>query len=925
MIGRDGDPQPDLPDSVGTGLWAWLENAPVAVLAVARDGRIVLANAHTAPVFGYAPEELVGAPVEMLVPARFRAAHAGHRAAFAAHPRDRAYGSALELRGLRKDGSEFDADIALWSVATDQGDLATVAVREVSPRTVVQRRLAQLLEAAPDAFVGIDAAGVMVFVNGQTESVFGYERGALLGEPVEMLLPGAFRAAHREHRLAYFADPRVRTMGDGLELRGRRSDGSEFPAAVSLSSIETDQGPVAMAAVRDITVEVRRENEAQRVTDRVLAAERDLRESQDHLSELLGNAPVPIALADRDGRFVAVNHASATLLGTTVRGAVGRTPADLFEGETLAMVEARHREVLDGGRAVTYEVTARDGARYQTTRYPVVGPDGQITGVGSIALDITERARADAIAKQLAAIIESTDDAVIGKTPDGRVLSWNPAAERIYGYSRQEAVGRHISFLLPPGQDDEIPAIMSRLAAGERIGQLETVRRHKDGRVINVSLTMSSITDADGVMIGASTIARDITERLEAQAERERLVALAEREQASARLERSQRLESLGQLAGGVAHDFNNLLGIIIGYAGMVLNRVGKIQDEIADDQFDGLSSDLGQIAHAGERAAALTHQLLAFARQDTVTPAVIDVNDTITELLELLRRTLGPHIELTASLDPDVHRVLIDPGQLSQIMINLAVNSREAMATGGRLEIQTTRAHFDSDRTLSHGVLPAGSYVRIRVSDNGAGMEPEVVAHAVEPFFTTREVGEGTGLGLATVYGIATHAGGQIEIYSEPGHGTTVAVLLPATDAPTTESPPPPADIASPITIRTVLIVDDEPALGDVTAYIVAEAGYSVLVARNGPDAVSLAQPADQPIDLLLTDVVMPGLPGQELAAQLRASRPGLRVVFMSGFARPFLPGGGQSLHGRLLQKPFTDTELLSTMADALSQPAED
>jgi hypothetical protein len=454
---------------------------------------------------------------------------------------------------------------------------------------------------------------------------------------------------------------------------------------------------------------------------------------------------------------------------------------------------------------------------------------------------------------------------------------------------------------------------------------LETVRRRKDGSLINVSLTISSITDTGGVMVGASTIARDITERLDAQAERERLVALAEREQASARLERSQRLESLGQLAGGVAHDFNNLLGIIIGYAGMVLKRVGKIQDEIAASQFDGLSSDLGQIADAGRRAAALTQQLLAFARQDTVTPAVIDINATITEMLELLRRTLGPHIELTATLDADVDRVLIDPGQLSQVLINLAVNSREAMTTGGRLEIQTTRARFDSDRTLSHGVLPAGSYVRIRVSDNGAGMKPEVVAHAVEPFFTTREVGEGTGLGLATVYGIATHAGGQIEIYSEPGHGTTVAVLLPATDAPITDSAAPPGDVASPTTTRTVLIVDDEPALGDVTAHIVAEAGYAVLVARNGADALSLAQPADQSIDLLLTDVVMPGLPGQELADQMRTSRPGLRVVFMSGFARPFLPGGGQSLRGRLLQKPFTDTELLATIAQALSQPTED
>ena len=634
---------------------------------------------------------------------------------------------------------------------------------------------------------------------------------------------------------------------------------------------------------------------------------------------------------DDPGAMVLVyaNRSAAAATGRALEDAVGQTMRELFPEPVDAARLAAYAEVALGGPArimpdVSYQETS--GARIFSAR--LFALSGRRVGVELnevTAERAAEARRVDTLAQQLAAIVNCTDDAVLSTSADGRVLSWNPGAERIFGYSADEAIGRDVTFLACPGDEDEIAATMARLASGEHIGQLQTVRRHRDGRPIDVALTLSALTGADGVMIGGCAIARDITGHLHAQAERERLVAAAERERAAVRLERAQRLESLGQLAGGIAHDFNNLLGIVIGYSGVIGRRLGAMQDGTGDPELGKLSADVAQISEAGRRAAALTHQLLAFARQDTVEPDVIDVNTTITEMLGLLTRTLGPHIELSANLDPDLFRTRIDPGQLGQILVNLAVNSREAMPDGGRLAIETTRTRFAHDQALSHGVLPAGPYVRIRVNDNGTGMPADVVEHAFDPFFTTRAAGSGTGLGLATVYGIIAQAGGQVEIYSESGQGTTVAILLPATDAPLT-SLPTPGDLPSPAltAARTILIVDDEPALQAVTAQVIANAGYHVISARAGAEAIAAAQSTRHPIDLLLTDVVMPGMAGQELAAQLKAARPEIRIIFMSGFARPFLPDHGRSISGRLLQKPFTEAELLTAIAHTLAAPPD-
>ncbi len=542
-----------------------------------------------------------------------------------------------------------------------------------------------------------------------------------------------------------------------------------------------------------------------------------------------------------------------------------------------------------------------------------------------------ERSLMDQLVEQ-SALLELAPDAIFARDAERRITFWNRAAESAYGFTREEALGRRPRDLLQTRYPIALEEI-ERQVTETGLWEGDLVQTTKDGRQVTVTSRWGALYDGAGNLEGLLEINRDITDRLEAQARQELGRVRLERERLSARLVRAQRLEGLGHLAGGIAHDFNNLLAVITGYSDVVLEHLAELDGELDAERRRTLSDDVAQIAQAARRAAGLTAQLLAFARQETVTAEVIDVNATIAETLELLRRTLGAHIELSTALDPELDRVRIDPGQLSQVLVNLAVNSRDAMPQGGRLAIETSGVTFERDRDLSHGILPPGRYIRIRVNDTGVGMSADVVERAFDPFFTTRPVGEGTGLGLATVYGIATQAGGHVQLYSEPGLGTTVSVLLPATadGVPATADglpEPQEADRAAaepPGERRRILIVEDEPALRRLIARGLTDAGYEVVTASGSNEALATALESDEPIDLLLTDVVMPEIMGPALAERIHAARPEVRVLFMSGFARPALDDPDVPLNGPLLQKPFTAQELLAGVAAALGDRGDD
>jgi signal transduction histidine kinase/CheY-like chemotaxis protein len=393
-----------------------------------------------------------------------------------------------------------------------------------------------------------------------------------------------------------------------------------------------------------------------------------------------------------------------------------------------------------------------------------------------------------------------------------------------------------------------------------------------------------------------------------------------QRDKSQAQLMQAQRLESLGQLAGGVAHDFNNLLGVILNYASFASEELGEADESDWAARGESARADLGQIIRAAERAAGLTRQLLAFARREVIRPQVLDLDTAITAVEEMLRRTLGEHIELVISLAGDLQPVLADPGQLEQVLVNLAVNARDAMPGGGTLTIDTGNVIVDDETIAGGSEAPEGRNVRLRVSDSGTGMAPDVIEHVFEPFFTTKGEGTGTGLGLATVYGIITQADGHIRIYSEPGMGTTITITLPVTAEAAIPIAEPVAYRRTPIG-ETVLVVEDEAALREVTRRIFTRNGYQVLTAASGPEALATATGHPGEIHLLVTDVVMPRMLGREVAEKMRAVKPGIEVLYMSGYARPVLASHGRlDPNVALVEKPFSEADLLAKAGQVLN-----
>ena len=519
------------------------------------------------------------------------------------------------------------------------------------------------------------------------------------------------------------------------------------------------------------------------------------------------------------------------------------------------------------------------------------------------------------------ALLDAAPDAILGVDAEGRIALANTQAVELFGYRRDELVGQPVEILVPDSHRARHPDQRRKylgdphprpMGAGSQL-----VARRKDGSEFPADISLSSLHEAGGELLVLAAV-RDVTGRVEAEAERGRLRAEAERERLERRLQQSQRLESLGQLAGGVAHDFNNLLAVIMNYASFLSDDLASGEDLTAKRR-EELHHDANEIERAAERAAVLIRQLLTFARRDVVRPVVLDVNDVVSDMDTLLRRTLGEHIEMVCSLAPGLWPVQIDAGHLEQVLVNLAVNARDAMPGGGTLSIDTSNVdHEGNGPTPDAG---PGRAVRVTVSDTGTGMPRHVAARVFEPFFTTKAPGAGSGLGLATVYGIVAQAGGTLEIESEEGVGTTVSVVLPAAAA--AAEPDTPEQGPTLGGRETVLVVEDEDALRSVALRILGRSGYNVLVASGGTEAIELVQSHEGAVDLLLTDVVMPEMLGRELASRITAISPGTRVVFMSSYARPVLASQGTLEPGvALVEKPFTAPVLLECVRAALDRP---
>ena len=518
----------------------------------------------------------------------------------------------------------------------------------------------------------------------------------------------------------------------------------------------------------------------------------------------------------------------------------------------------------------------------------------------------------------LTGLLDGAPDAVVCVAEDGRIVLVNAQAERLFGYRRQELVGERVEILVPGDVRAGHQALRGRYVADPRPrpmgAELDLSGRRRDGSSFPAEISLSAVQTDDGILVMAAV--RDITAWLELRAERDRLRRQAERDFMEAQLQQAQRLESLGQLAGGVAHDFNNLLGVILNYASFVGEEAAKDPGQAS---WQSVRDDNSQIERAAERAAELTRQLLTFARRDAVKLQPLNLNEVITNVEQLLSRTLGEQVVLRTDLSPRPCMVLADPGQIEQVLVNLAVNARDAMPAGGMLTLTTGTTEIDADHPASAAGLAPGRYGRMRISDTGTGMTREVLDHAFEPFFTTKSKGKGTGIGLATVYGIITHAHGYVQVDSEPGAGTTFTVLLPATSQDAVAAPEPKPALRQDA-CETVLLVEDEPAIRDVTSRILARNGYQVITAANGRQAIEAASGHDE-IDVLLTNVVMPEMQGKEAAERIQALRPGVKVLFMSGYAQRLLDTQGVAAADvNLIEKPFTEQSLLAKLRQVIA-----
>ena len=475
-----------------------------------------------------------------------------------------------------------------------------------------------------------------------------------------------------------------------------------------------------------------------------------------------------------------------------------------------------------------------------------------------------------------------------------RFLDVNEAAISHYGYARNEFLARTIEDISRP---EDVPALSVRLQKGGSTADAHGIWKHriKDGSLIDVELRQR-LLDLDGRRVGLMS-ANDVTERLVLEQQ----------------LRQSQKFEAIGSLAGGIAHDFNNLLNVIGGYGELILKRVAS------DDPVHPMAT---QINSSVERAASLTRQLLAFSRKQVLEPDILSLNDICRDVGQMLQRLLGENIELVANYEPDLWQIKADRSQLEQVLLNLAVNARDAMPSGGRLIIKTSNVELDEDYERRHASHRAGSYVLLTVSDTGEGMTPEVQSHIFEPFFTTKERDKGTGLGLATVYGIVKQSGGFIYVYSELGHGSTFKVYFPRVEGPlTARQPSAPATTAK--GSETVLLVEDQADLRAVARTILESAGYTVLEAATRADARAAAEGAEPPIHLLITDMVLTDGNGRDVARQVVDSHPNIRVLYVSGYADDVVTRGIPEQGFYSLQKPFSLRGLLTKVRTILDAPA--
>jgi PAS domain S-box-containing protein len=799
----------------------------------------------------------------------------------------------LEIKFRKKEGAEGNLLISAESIQLAGEKCMLGLVRDITEQKHAEAQLmhlAAIVESSEDAIISKQLDGIITSWNDAAERIFGYTAEEAIGTLLDHLLP----PGREQEEKQLFARVGRGEIFQHVKTVRIRKDGKPVDVSATISPLKDRSGKIIGVSkiVRDIT-ELKR-------------GEEQIAREQARFKLIFDTVPIGIAFhtALPDGRFARIiNEAHLRICGLT--RAQHDEPgiyARITHPDDLAL-QQRFKKQVSAGNLKQFSMEKRylhrDGKMvwvnfsYQQEIYP----DGSTEELTTV-VDITERKAAEHQLMELATIVESSEDAIIGKTLTGIITSWNRGAEDIFGYPASEAIGQSMAMLFPAHRKNEEAEILARISRGGSVEHFETERIRKDGAVIRISATISPLRNSQGIVVGASKIARDITRQhfLEEQ------------------LRQSQKMEAIGQLAGGVAHDFNNILAVI-----QMQTELAKIEGEFSAEQ----AACLDEIQVAANRAANLTRQLLLFSRRQRLQPRDLDLSDSITGMTKMLRRLLGEDIQMQFKYAPQPLFIHADAGMMDQLLMNLTVNSRDAMPNGGLLIIETAALEFDELAASQSAQARPGSYIRLSVSDTGTGIPPEILPRIFEPFFTTKDVGKGTGLGLATVFSIVQQHQGWIDVYTEAGHGTTFHIYLPRLNQTSAH----PTAIPSALTsasggAETILLVEDDVALRGAMLKALTQLGYRVLEAGSGAEALKVWAERRPEIRLLLTDLVMPGgMNGKELGQRLLRENPKLKILYASGYSAEVAGKDFPLVEGvNFLPKPFPAQMLAQTIRACLN-----
>jgi PAS domain S-box-containing protein len=866
---------------------AVVESCPSGMLMVDSDGKIVLVNSAIERIFGYERHELLGQPVALLVPLGVRERHAGYESLFARDPGTRPMGAGRDMRGVRKDGLEIPVEIGLTPVVLDGAFFVLAFLVDISERMRAQReaevtslRYHETLDAMIEGCQIIGPDWRYRYVNTAAARHGRVQRDKLVGRTMIEVYPGIEKT------------PLFTMMQESLAQQQPRQLENEFIYPDGSSAwFELRIQPVPEGLfILSIDITERKLAEVE-----LLARERELNAVVESVNDIVFEF-------DQDFRYVNVWTADERKLAEPKSELTGKTVVEVL-GETAARpFIQRFERVLRTGVPETFEYSLTVPAgnlHFVASIRRLAGAPGAppmlCMGISDITVLKEAQDALHASDLRLRALFEAVHLIVLGLDADASVDYVNPYFLETTGYSREEVIGQDWFQFLPEAGTNEVRTTFRELLEHDAHTHYRNPILTRDGTERLIAWHNTVTRDAQGRATGTLSIGEDITEhvRLEEQ------------------FRQAQKMEAVGQLAGGIAHDFNNLLSVITGYSELV-------HQSLAPD--DPRREDLGEVRAAVDRAAALTRQLLAFSRRQVLQPRVLSINDIVAGMEKMLRRTIGEDVMLTTSLASELPGVYADAGQLEQVIVNLAVNARDAMPGGGRITIETSVAELDDHYAAMHADVRPGQYVLMTCSDTGQGMDETTRSHIFEPFFTTKEPGRGTGLGLATVFGIMKQSEGHVAAYSEAGRGTTMHVYLPAVHDPLDRVSAREETVEVPGGTETVLLVEDESALRNLATSVLRQYGYTVLPVRDGAEAVALCRSHPDTIHLMLTDIVMPEMSGPEAAQRVRSLRPDIKVLFMSGYAdRAVKQHRLLDPNVPFLHKPFTPSMLAMKTREVL------